>query len=116
MISVPGKKTSLEEVQQVKLVRPESALSYWRGISHKDMLGTLMSSIEERNWAMEDMEFALSKSKSDLAAAFVLKVPGVAAPRGQVLCLGLITGNNRRLQTKIAAGTKVVVCGNGVVT
>lgn len=116
MINIGGNPVTLEQIRKVKLITPESAGQQWQGIRHGTLIDTILEETDRRGWKIIEQKFGLSRHGADLVGGFVFsKVPGVKAPPGQSLSLGLMTSNARRKSLRFAVGTQVTVCHNGMV-
>ena len=111
---VCGKKTSIEEVQRVKLERPRDAGRIWTGIPHGELINALHDEADSRNWKRSNHQFSLSGDKADLVGAFELDVKDIQPPDGMKLSIGFITSNARRRALRVVVGTRVLVCNNGM--
>jgi hypothetical protein len=116
MITVMGKKVTLEQVRKVKLRTPDGAGTVWNGIPHGELVDAILDEVRSRGWEVRGQKFALSNDGTSLAAAFEVEGPRVKLPKGQTLSLGVSTGNNRHQALKLVVGTTVTVCENGFVS
>ena len=122
MITVYGEKVKVEDLRKVQVVTPkriengQTAGTRWRGIQHGVLVESLIASMMQRDWKINDMQFALARGGADLAGAFDVTIPGLDAPEGQSYSLGLLTSNAMFRALRIVVGTNVAICNNGMAT
>ena len=116
MITVYGKNTTENELQQVKLIRPENAGARWRGIRHGELLDHFHDQADDRGWKMSDMQCSLSEDKYDLVGAFNLSIANLPVPEGRSLSMGFMTSNNRKKTLRLFVGARIQICNNGMAT
>ncbi len=118
MITVHGANTTIEQLRQVELKRPEAAGSHWRGIQHGELADAIVAAAAKRGWRVAESRFCLSRDEADLFGAFEFdKVPkDLETPEGIRWALGVATSNARRRCLRLFAGGVVEVCSNGLTT
>lgn len=116
MITVIGSNTTYEQLADIPLTRPSRAGSVWRGVPHHDLVEAVLEECRMRKWKVNEMKFALSEDKADLAGAIALTIPSIKAPEGMDLSLGVLTSNALRRRMRIVVGAEVRVCHNGMCT
>jgi len=116
MITVHGNNVDVEQLHEVKVVKPQRAGRVWKGIQHGELVDAITDEVTSRGWKITDQQFSLSKNRADLAGAFELQIPNLEAPKDQAFSLGFITSNNMRRPLKLVVGTRVFVCNNGMAT
>lgn len=117
MITVIGKKLTIEEVRAIRPVTPPAAGLRWAPIRHGHLVDTIMAEVELRGWHITDARFGLGRDGADLAGAFLLgNVAGVVVPAGAELSLGFINSNSRRYALHLTVGANIMCCTNGLCT
>ena len=116
MISVYGANITLDELHEVKVVRPEFAGRQWEGFQHGELVDIIVDEIKSRGWRVNEMKFSLSQDKADLAGAFDITIPKLPQIPGQEYSLGFLTSNMQRRALKMVVGTTVKCCTNGMAT
>lgn len=111
-----GKRATLAQLKRIKTPRPNKAGAYWKPLPHTEFIDTIRSEAKKRNWELSNLNFYLSNDKQDMIGTCNLIVPSIKAPAGQVLSMGFINSNAQRFAAKIAVGSTVLVCSNGIVT
>lgn len=116
MITVCGANIDRAGLHRIPVVRPRHAGRYWQGIQHGELVDTIISEAESRDWEILDSRFAVAGDGADLAGALWLKTPEVNAPQGQTLSLGMLTSNRMTRKLRLYVGTVIAVCNNGMAT
>lgn len=116
MLVIDKNIAEIGQLKNIKVERPKNAGRVWKGIPHYDFVSTIREGIESRGWEIVGEAYSLSKDKADLAGAFDLRIKGINAPEDQLLSIGFLTSNAMRRSSKLVAGTRVLVCNNGMAT
>jgi hypothetical protein len=109
-------RVSFDELFEAPIRRKPRYGAYWQPINHGDLISELIKQINDREWLLIESEYALSVDHADMAASLKLGLPGITAPEGTVLTMGVLNSNAQRRRLTIAIGATVLVCHNGLVT
>ena len=117
MITVCGANTTLDQLREIPVVRPEGAGGSWRGIQHGDLVDTILDEVALRGWGVAEMKFSTHRDGADLVGAMDI-LPGadsgIDVPPGMAFGLGFMTSNARRRALRVYVGGRVFVCNNGM--
>lgn len=103
---------TLDDIRAVPLLKPKNAGSYWEGISHGELINTLLQCLHDYGYKPFWPVYALSKDKADLAAAFHLSPSPL--PAGLTLNIAVQTSNARRRAVSLCVGLQIDAGGNFV--
>jgi hypothetical protein len=115
MITVYGANTTLDELREIPVVRPDNAGQHWRGIQHGELVDTILDEVALRGWDVGEQQYSVHRDGADLVGAVDI-LPGgdIEAPPGVGFGLGFMTSNARRRALKLYVGGRVFVCNNGM--
>lgn len=119
MIHIGGPNTNqieLEQLSQAIPLPPKGAGKYWRGVSHREVVFSVLEEMRTRQWKLMTSKLAVSNDRLDLFGAFELSIPDLVMPEGQTLSLGIISSNAMRRRLRFVVGSNVLICSNGMVT
>jgi hypothetical protein len=116
MITVYDANTTLAELEQVELRRPDGAGAVWRGVPHAELVHTVLDEARMKGWQPGKMGFSLARHGADMVGAIDLRLPGITPPDGMGFSIGLINSNSRRQALRLMVGAEVAVCHNGIAT
>jgi hypothetical protein len=118
MITVIGKRTTLDLLRGIEPVTPENAGRRWKPVQHGELVDTIKDEIALRGWVVEEELFATAHEEATMVGAFLLgnvqDVPDV--PMGMQLALGFVNDNDRRKALRLTVGASVLCCANGLCT
>lgn len=116
MLTVHGENTTVEQLREIPLIRPESAGGQWQGLQHGELVSAILDEARCRKWVVNGSKFSVGARGADIVGAFDLSVPNMPAPDGQTLSMGVVNSNSRKTAPTLLVGTTVVVCTNGMAT
>jgi hypothetical protein len=116
MIHVYGENVTREGLRDIPLERPKDAGWRWKGIQHGELVDTIITDAEERNWGVGESRFSVSNNGAELAGAIAVSIPKAKAMDGMELGIGILTSNARKRALSIFVGGTVSVCTNGMTT
>jgi hypothetical protein len=118
MITVYDNNTTLEDLREIPVVRPDNAGATWMGMQHGELVDGILDDIALRGWQTTDMKFSTARDGADLVGAIGVLPTGseIDTPAGIGFGVGFMTSNARRKALRMYVGGTVAVCHNGLAT
>lgn len=117
MITVkPHDRVPYATILKVSVKRPAIAKSYWQGLKHGTLVKSIKREIDLRGWTITDEVYTLSPNGSEMTGAIQLRIPDIKPVVGNTFAVGFSNANNTRRSVRIAVGSVVHVCQNGMVS
>lgn len=90
----------------------------WQGVQHGELVGLVVNQLKQRGYDIATEKHCIARDGAMLLSGFNFKATpkNIIVPDGTELSLALLHSNDGGHALKLAAGLRVMICDNGVVS
>lgn len=121
MDGVKRVRTVLVTPEELALVPTPAATDTWRPVPHIEVVNTIREMVAGHGWGFVNpdnpFDLAVTETGTKLFGVTTVAIPGYTdAEKNMQLAIGFRHGNDKELAFKVAAGSKVFICSNLIIT
>ena len=91
----------------------------WKGVAHRELADGILASLESQGIGVTSEVWYVDRGGNLMVGGLGLSLPkraGLAKLKGMEYAMGILHSNDGRKAIRIAAGARVMICSNGVLT